>query len=183
MFHRFRQLACASAFRRAAAFALLALAPALLGPAWGQGAPPGRPRFLQAGVGVVPGGGVQLALVSPRSIITVEGAFYADVTPTFGGGEGSVQFSAGVGGALRPLQLARLLTNTAPTRYDVDFGLRLGPGLFFAFNETRAAKNQRFSLFLEPFLRFTTELASGRTVFAEAGIQRPLLRAGFWFAL
>ncbi len=160
---------------------VLLLAPA--GPVFRADAQPlnaGRPGVAQVGLGAVPGLGLQAGYVAPRSVITTEGMLYVDVTPSFGGGEGSVQISAGIGGALRPLRLARLLTGADPPSYDLDFGLRFGPGLFFAFNETRARKNQRFSLFLDPYARFSSALNTRRTFFIEAGIQRPILRAGIW---
>ena len=157
---------------------LFALTPVI--PAAGQGGRLPSLRQLQVGLGAVPGIGIQAGYVAPRSFYTIEGMLYTDAVPGFSGGEGSVQVSAGIGAALRPLGILRTFGETNYP-YDLDVGLRFGPGLFFAFNETRVSKNQRFSLFLEPFVRFSTRLASGRMVFAEAGIQRPLLRAGLWF--
>lgn len=154
------------------------LFPSLLPAALAQGE--GR---IQAGVGLVPGIGVYGGYLSAHSFYTAEASVYADATPQFLGGEGSVLVSLGLGGAIRPLGLIRMIGNASATSYDIDVGLRLGPALFFAFNETKGTKNQRFNLFLEPFIRLTSRLARGNTFFVEAGIQRPLFRAGLWFSI
>ncbi len=135
---------------------------------------------MQAGVALVPGLGVQAGYVRTRSLFTVEGILYADTTPRFAGGEGSVIVSGGFGGAIRPLGFPRLI-GTADYPYDFDIGLRFGPSLTFTRGATQAEKNQQFSLFLEPFLRFSSRLSSGRIYFVEAGTLRPLFRAGFFF--
>lgn|GEM_PF-491605 len=138
---------------------------------------------IQAGFGLVPGVGVYGGYLSAHSIYTTEASVYADAAPQFLGGEGSVLVSLGLGGAIRPLGFIRMIGNASATSYDIDVGLRIGPALFFAFNETKSTKNQRFNLFLEPFIRLTSQLARGNTFFVEAGIQRPLFRAGLWFSI
>ncbi len=162
---------------------VLALA-ALLGLPQAGAAQPGAAggRYVQGGLAVLPGIGLSVGYVGPRSFYTVEGLLYADASPPFGGRESSLQVSAGLGVALRPLGVLRTIGG-ASYAYDVDFGLRFGPSLFFASRTSRARKNQQFSLFLEPFLRFSTRARSGRIFFVEAGTQRPLLRAGLWFRL
>ncbi|MEX0599234.1 MAG: hypothetical protein WD205_01245, partial [Rhodothermales bacterium] len=40
-----------------------------------------------------------------------------------------------------------------------------------------------FSLFLEPFVRATSDFGADRIFFAEIGIQRPFLRGGIWIDL
>ena len=140
-------------------------------------------RVVQAGIGLLPGIGLEAGYLLPTSLFMREAVLYVDTSPQFAGGEGSVQVSAGVGGAVRILGIARFVTSQPYTGNDLDFGLRFGPGLFFAIDETRADKNQRFSLFLEPFIRYSTVVAGRRTFFFEAGIQRPLFRAGLWFRL
>ena len=139
-------------------------------------------RFIQSGIAVLPGLGVEAGYVRARSIATIEGMLYVDISPGFAGGEGNVQVSAGLGGALRPLGVVRTIGNANYT-YDFDIGLRFGPSLFFATNATRSDKNQQFRFILEPFLRFNTRLASGRILFVEAGTLSPVLRAGLWFRL
>ncbi len=143
----------------------------------------GAGQYVQGGIGVVPGFGLQGGYVATKSFFTTEGMLLVDVSPQFAGGEGSAQVSLGLGGALRPLSLVRLIGNTGYTDYDLDFGLRVGPALFFAFDETRVTKNQRFSLFLEPYARITSNFKGRRLYFAEIGIQRPLVRVGVWFGL
>ncbi len=139
-------------------------------------------HFIQGGPAALPGLGVQVGYVGSRSIYTVEGIFYADGWPSFSRGESTLQVSAGLGAALRPFGIVRTIGN-ADYAYDIDFGLRFGPSLFFTTNATRPEKNQQFSLFFEPFLRFSTRSRNGRIFFVEAGTQRPLLRAGLWFSL
>lgn len=142
---------------------------------------PGQ-RFIQAGVGAVPGIGLQGGYVAPRSFFTVEGIVYVDGSPPFAGGEGSVQVSGGLGGAIRILGILRAVGSPGYQGRDFDVGLRFGPSLFFTVGESSRGENP-FSLFLEPFLRATTTFGGERIFFAELGIQRPLVRAGVWFGL
>lgn len=138
--------------------------------------------FVQAGLAALPGAGLEVGYVGPSAIFTVEGLLYVQSTPTFLGGPGDAKFSLGLGGAIRPLGVIRTIGET-DYAYDVDIGLRFGPSLFFANNATRADKNQQFSLFLDPFVRFATRLGNGRILFAEAGTQDPILRLGIWLGL
>ena len=136
-------------------------------------------RQLQMGLGGLPGAGVQVGYVTVRSFFTVESQFYIEgVPPSFG--EGNVHFSAGFGGAIRLFGLSRLLGSPAwyVDVFDVDLGLRLGPSLAFAENETPADRNQRFSLFLEPFLRIAPSISEDWALYLEVGPQRPSLRLG-----
>ena len=134
---------------------------------------------VQVGPAAFPGGGAQLGFVTARSFFTTETFLYAEGTPP-ALGEGSVQLSAAFGAAIRLFGLSRLLGSTAwyVETFNLDVGLRLGPSLHFAENETRADKNQRFSLFLEPFLRFAPGLSADWALFVEAGTHRPYLRLG-----
>jgi hypothetical protein len=138
---------------------------------------------LQVGPALIPGFGLQLGYVSLRSFYTREVMSFVDFSPSYGGGEGSVEVAAGFGGALRINGLLRNFGSRTYQGYDIDVGLRLLPGLVFALKESREAKNQRFNLSLEPFLRVSTRVSSGRVFFAEIGTQRPLLRAGLWIGL
>jgi hypothetical protein len=142
-----------------------------------------RERQIQAGLGLLPGIGAQTGYVYPRTFYTTEAIFYLDGSPQFAGGESTIQFSLGIGGSIRPLSIVQTISNMEDTGYDLDIGLRGGPGLFFASEESRVEKNQRFSLFLEPFIRLSTEFRGRQTVYAELGFQRPLLRAGLWFGI
>lgn len=158
---------------------LLSLAAILPEPVTAQA--PGQ-RYIQAGAGVIPGIGVQGGYVAPRSFFTVEGILYVDGSPPFAGGQGSVQLSGGLGGAIRILGIFRAIGSPGYQRRDFDVGLRFGPSLFFTVGESSRGENP-FALFLEPFLRATSTLGGRRILFAEIGIQRPILRAGVWFEL
>lgn len=136
--------------------------------------------YLQAGVAVIPGVGLQASYVQPRPLYTMEGALYVDFSPSFAGGEGSVQLSGGLGGALRIFGIMRALGDPASAGTDLDFGFRLGPALFFALGESSRSENP-FSLFMEPYGRFSTDLGNDRVGFIELGLQRPVLRAGLVF--
>ena len=144
-----------------------------------QGNISGR-RFLQTGVAVLPGVGLQFGYVGRHSFYTVEGTLFADGQPSLGEGESTLRVSGGLGAALRPLGVVRTIGN-ANYPYDVDFGARFGPGLFFTTGATRADKNQQFSLFLDLFLRFSSHFSNGRIFFVELGTQQPSIRAGLWF--
>lgn len=137
---------------------------------------------IQLGFGAVPGIGLEAGYVSPRSFYTVEGVLYVDGTPPFAGGQGSVQISGGLGGAIRVLGIMRVIGSPENVGRDFDVGLRFGPSLFFTVGESSREENP-FSLFLEPFLRFSSSFGEDRMYFAELGIQRPFLRAGLWFRL
>jgi len=142
----------------------------------------GGRQFIQTGLAVFPGAGLQLGYVDPRSIYTVEGMLYADGQPALGEGESTLRLSVGAGAALRPLGVVRTLGN-ADYRYDFDFGVRFGPSLFFTTGATRSDKNQQFSLFLDFFVRFSSRLRSGRIFYLELGPQQPVFRLGLWFGL
>ena len=139
-------------------------------------------QIIQAGFAALPGAGIVAGYVLPRGFYTVGAVVYADATPRFSGGEGSLLVSLGLGGSIRPLGVIRLIANAEDPGYDVDLGVRIGPSLFFPYGESSRRRNP-FSLFIEPFARLTTEFSGGRTGFVEAGIQRPILRGGLWLAL
>lgn len=136
-------------------------------------------RVLQVGVAALPGAGVVAGYVAPRGFYTIGAMIYADATPSFSGGEGSLLLSLGLGGSIRPLGMARLIANAGNPGYDVDVGVRVGQSLFFPYGESSRKRNP-FSLFIEPFVRFESNLGRPRTLFVELGLQRPLLRGGFW---
>lgn len=141
-----------------------------------------RMPHVQLGAGVLPGIGVQAGYIAPRGFYTVEGILYVDGSPRFAGGEGSVQVAGGLGGAIRILGILRTVGSPGYMGQDFDVGLRFGPSLFFTVGESSRGENP-FSLFLEPFLRATSNFGGDRIFFAEIGIQRPFLRAGIWLGL
>lgn len=140
------------------------------------------PLRLQLGLGLFPDAGVQVGFVAPRGVYTTEGVLYADATSPFSYERRRVRAAGAVGGAVRLVGVVNYFREQ-PLPYHVDLGLRLGPGLRFKTQETRAEKNQRFRLIFEPFLRFTYAFERGWTAFAEAGSARPYLRAGLWLRL
>ena len=140
------------------------------------------PAGVQVSVGAVPGVGMQAVYLQPRTVLTVEAALYADVQAPFSeAGERRFQAAGAVGGALRVLRLARIVAGLGPPG-DLDVGLRTGPGLGFQAEETRAEKNQRFRLLLDPFVRYVRS-AGGVRLFGELGLARPRLRVGVGFPL
>ena len=166
--------------RKTLFFLTLLLAASLLAaslhPAAAQTAAPG---FVQVGGAALPDVGAQVGYVSPSQLYTVEGALYLNAAPAFAGGSGDVQGALGVGGAVRVLGVARLFTEISAA-YELDAGLRFGPGLAFQSSETRADANRRFRLFMDPFVRGLRRLSPGAALFAEFGAARPALRAGLW---
>lgn len=138
--------------------------------------------YVQVGLGVLPGVGLQGGYVGPKAFYTVEGIAYVDGSPPFAGGEGSVQISGGLGGSIRLFGIMRVLGSPDYSGRDVDIGLRFGPSLFFSLGESSRDKNP-FSLFVDPFVRLTSRLDDSRVFFIEAGTQRPILRGGLWLSL
>ena len=135
---------------------------------------------LQTGPAGLPGLGFQVGYVAAQDFFTREITVVADLSSFRS--DGNVHTAIAVGGAVRILGIARTIGNTDYRGFDLDLGVRVGPGLLFEFRESRAAKNRRFNLFLEPFVRWSTR-ARRALLFVEAGVQRPVLRAGFWIAL
>ena len=131
--------------------------------------------MLQAALGGWPGIGVQAGYVQARSIYTLEVVSYVDALPWREGYP--LYVSAGVGAALRPLGVLRVI-GRADYGYDFDLGVRFGPGLFFTDDATRAEKNRQFSLFLDPFVRFSLRTMRPGNYFIELGPQRPAFRLG-----
>ena len=137
---------------------------------------------VQLGVAAEPGVGVQAGYMQPRTVFTVEAALYADVQAPFSeAGERRFQAAGAAGGALRALEIARIVTGGGPSG-NLDVGLRTGPGLGFEGNETVGEKNRRFRLLLDPFVRYVRRIGGVR-LFGELGLARPRLRAGVWLGL
>ncbi len=139
----------------------------------------GQSSHVQIGLGGWPGAGIQLVHVQPRDLYTLEILASTDTelwenrTPIF--------LSAGVGASLRPLGVLRLIAQ-ANYSYDFDVGIRFGPALTFLQRPTRAEKNRQFSLFLDPFVRYSRPVRK-QIAFIEIGGQRPSLRFGVWVPL
>ncbi|MCY3630863.1 MAG: hypothetical protein F4X61_00325 [Rhodothermaceae bacterium] len=134
---------------------------------------------IQAGLGGWPGAGMQFVHIQARSIYSLE--VLASVDTELWKERTPVYVSAGVGAALRPLGILRVI-GQANYSYDLYLGIRFGPALTFLHEQTRAEKNRQFSLFLDPFLRYTRPVGQ-QTAFIEIGAQRPSLRIGLWIPL
>ena len=137
-------------------------------------------RQLQLGPAGVPGIGFQIGYVVARNVITRELNVVADLSSFRS--DGDVQVAAAVGGSIRLLGIGRAIGNAYYRGWDIDLGMRIGPGLLFEFRESRASKNRRFNLFLEPFVRVVAHPRRA-TFFAEFGAQRPAVRGGLWIGL
>ena len=134
---------------------------------------------MQAGLGVGPGAGAHVAVIQSRSIYTLEVLTAAD--SELWKERAPLYVSMGVGVALRPVGILRIITGT-DYGYDLDLGVRFGPTLSFLRRASRAEKNRQFNLFLDPFLRYIRSFGQ-QDVYLEIGFQRPILRAGFWISL
>jgi hypothetical protein len=141
-----------------------------------------EPPVVQVGASVLPGVGVQAVYLQPRTVFTIEAALYADTQAPFSStDERRFQAAAAVGGSVRLLRVAGIVTGAAPGG-NLDVGLRAGPGLRFKTDETLADKNQRFRLLFDPFARYVRRVG-GMRLFGELGLARPRVRAGIWLAL
>ncbi len=158
----------------------MALLAASLTPALSASGQAPAGRYLQLGPAGVPGLGLQVGFVAARTVITRELNLVADLSSL--GSEADVQLAAAVGGAVRLLGIGRAIGNSYYRGWDVDLGMRIGRGLLFGYGESRASKNRRFNLFLEPFVRIVAR-PRGVLFFAEIGAQRPGIRAGAWIGL
>ena len=134
-----------------------------------------QPATLQAGLGGWPGAGLQAGFVQWGSVYTLEIVLYASSSPW----QDNIPLflSAGFGGSLRPIGILREIGRIDYT-YDLDIGIRVGPSLFFRQNATRADKNRQFSLFVDPFVRYSHTVGASSQLFAEVGSQRPRVRLG-----
>lgn len=164
-------------FRRTACGALFAVF-VLLAPGARAQAPEGA--HVQIGPAGLPGVGLELGVLAAQDFFTRELNLVTDLSAFRS--DGNVRTALALGGAVRLLGIGRTIGNVAYRGFDVDVGLRIGPGLLFEFREDRASKNRRFQLFLEPFARWSAR-AGRHILFVELGAQRPVLRAGFWIPL
>src|SRR5690606_348029 len=140
-------------------------------PALAQPGDPAAGPRVNLGAGVLPGTGAFVGYAAPRlSVFTVEGALYADYTPRVVGGSGRLLAAVGVGGGVRALRIAGMVSDLEPGPLDVDLGLRLGPSFYYAFFERSAEEEARsFRVMVEGFARGTLVLGGGRVVFVEVG--------------
>lgn len=134
-----------------------------------------QPAALQAGLGAWPGIGVQAGYLRTGSVYSLEIVLYASSSPWRQ--EIPLFVSAGFGGTLRPMGILREI-GRADYEYDLDVGIRVGPSLFFKQNASRADKNRQFSLFVDPFVRYSHQVFPTDQIYVELGPQRPRMRIG-----
>ncbi|GMQ82790.1 MAG: hypothetical protein BMS9Abin05_2252 [Rhodothermia bacterium] len=142
-----------------------------------------RGSFLQVGPSALGGYGVYVGYINAKDFFTREVLVLGDVRAALDPGHGSNQIVLMIGGALRVFGIERTVGNVPYRGFDTDLGFRIGPGLSFSTRETRATKNQRFNLFLEPYARFSFGIGLLNAAFLEVGTTRPHLRAGVWLRL
>lgn len=149
------------------------------------GAPMVEPRgsYVQLGLSTLRGAGAQIGYVNTHNFYTSEVSFLIDLLPALKPDLGTQQLAFTLGGAVRLFGFERTIGNTPYRGYDVDVGFRAGPGLSFSTNETRATRNQRFTLFIEPFLRYSRRFWGRQIYYLEVGTIRPHIRIGAWLTL
>lgn len=153
-------------------------------PVRAQFATPSLP-FVQFGAAGTPGIGVQVGFATPAfTVLTREGALYADYEPRFLDEDaGRLLVGLGLGGSVRVLRVLTVLADVDTGPYDLDVGFRFGPSFFFSFFEqTAASKARSFRLFGDSFVRGSAQLGR-RVVYVELGTQPAHLRAGLLLGL
>lgn len=137
---------------------------------------------IQFALSTLGGNGAQAGIVSARTVYTREVMILADLDPLWRDADRRARVVVLPGVSLRMFGFERLIGGAAYRGFDIDAGLRAGPGLTFDTDETSAERDRRFELVLEPFLRLTSA-GSGRLAWLlEIGSTRPALRFGVWIA-
>ena len=140
-------------------------------------------NILQIGVDAVPGYGLNPGVVSLRSVYTREVVLVSNLRSVVLDQDEKARVALLAGVSLRVFGLERLIGYAGYRGFDLDIGLRTGPGLTFSTRDTRVDKNRRFVLLVVPYTRFSSALKNGRAVYVEAGTVNPYLRAGIWLPL
>ena len=135
---------------------------------------------IQVAAATLGGNGMEVGVVSARSVYTREIMILADLEPLWRPSQGQARVVLMPALSLRLLGFERLIGGAAYRGMDVDIGLRAGPGLSFAGNETLEERNRRFELVLDPFLRVTSVHTRSLAWLLEIGSSRPALRLGVW---
>lgn len=136
-------------------------------------------RHIQAGVAFASGLGLNLGVVSARTLYIREIQFVSNLNPLFRETGEQTRIATLLGFSLRAYGFERLLGNAGYRGYDLDIGLRVGPGLSFSSSDTRVDKNKRFILLVEPMLRISRSTPAG-LVYFEGGAAAPHIRLGMW---
>jgi len=115
-------------------------------------------------------------------VYTTEVVVLSDLDPLWRTTDRRARVVVMPGISLRMLGFERLIGGAAYRGFDIDIGLRAGPGLTFDTEETSAERDRRFELVLEPFLRFTSAQSGRLSWLLELGSTRPAFRVGIWVA-
>ena len=160
-------------------------------PAFGQNADSTRTEVaapepwgaqIQIALSTLGGNGMQAGVISARSVYTREVVLLADLDPLVRDIEGRARVVLMPGMSVRLFGFERLIGGAAYRGFDVDIGLRAGPGLSFDTDETVADRNRRFELVLEPFIRLTSAQSRRIAWLLELGSTRPAARFGVWLS-
>ncbi len=136
---------------------------------------------VQAGLAGWPGLGAQVSYINLHSMYTLEAGVQLDYDAF--ASRRALYVGGFVGAAILPLSIWRTI-GQADYGYDLDLGVRFGPSLVFVEQPTRADKNQQFSLFIDPYLRYRKRVGQARrTIYVEVGPVRPVFRVGFWLGV
>lgn len=128
------------------------------------------------------GNGLQAGVLSARTVYTREVMVLADLDPLWRETDRRARVVLMPGMSIRLFGFERLIGGAAYRGFDIDLGLRAGPGLSFDMDESVEERNRRFELVIEPFLRLTSA-RSGRVAWLlEMGSTRPAFRFGLWWA-
>lgn len=146
--------------------------------------PPSEPwgAQIQSALSTLGGNGLQVGVVSARSVYTREVIVLADLDPLWRDTDRRARVVLMPGMAVRLFGFERLIGGAAYRGFDIDVGLRAGPGLSFDTEETVEERNRRFELVIEPFLRLTSAQSDRIAWLLELGSTRPALRFGIWWA-
>lgn len=139
-----------------------------------------RGSYLMVAGAVLGGYGGQLGYFSVKDFYTREALVLADLHAALDPGNGSNQVVFFIGGSLRTLGFKRTIGNTPYKGFDLDVGFRVGPGFTFSTRETRADKNRRFNLFVEPYARLSVGVGARNAMVLEWATTRPGIRIGIW---
>jgi hypothetical protein len=150
----------------------------LAGPAWGQHIEP-RGRYVQVGVATLPGLGLTVGSISARTLYTREVHIISNLQPAFRSTEDQINVAALVGFSVRVFGFERLVGNAGYRGFDVDLGLRAGPGLSFSSRDSKVDKNRRFVLLVDPIARIS-RASNAAIFFMEVGGATPSIRIGVW---
>ncbi len=137
--------------------------------------------YATTGVAALRGAGITGGVVRARDFFVSEVNLLSDLLPVLDPSRGKRQVVLALGVAVRVFGFERIIGGAAYRGYDIDVGFRVGPGLSFSTRETKASRNTRFSLLVEPYVRYSRKMSPGRIWFFEAGSIRPHFRAGIWF--